>query len=184
MILLSGCVSLQEIAALREVHFHIDHVGNAALAGFDLTEVTSVHDIDPRSLLRLTSAVRNKELPMSFRLHLGAENPADNDVDARLIGLEWTLFIEDRQTVSGSLNEEIVMPPGQSVDIPIAVEIELFRFFDKNMADMFDLARNIAGFGGQPKELRLEATPTVNTPVGPIKYPGSIQILERRVGTE
>ena len=168
MMLAPACASVQELAALRQVSFAIDGVDNALLADVDLANVGALSDINPRALLNLTNAVRKKELPFHFQLHVVASNPSENTVNARLTGLEWTLFIEDRETVSGIVNRELVLPPGQPIDIPIAVEMELFEFFESNLADMFELALNIAGIGGEPKNLRISATPTVETPLGSI----------------
>lgn len=179
---LTGCATMRELAALRGVTFDLDRVSRAALAGVDLQEITSLASLRPAQLIRLTQAVRDRSLPMSFTLHVSAENPKENDVQARLVGLDWTLFIEDRETISGSLAEPVALPPGQPVDIPLGIDLDLFTFFEANLADMFELALNIAGAGGQPKQLKLLATPTVQTPIGPIRYPGRIEVVDRRVG--
>ena len=180
---MQGCASIQEIAALREVEFDIDNVSDAILANIQLDDIRGVSDINPMAVLDLTSAVRDKNLPLQFQLHVAASNPSENNVSARLVGLDWTLFIDNRETVSGTLNQNTVMPPGQRVDIPIGIQLELFEFFDHNLPDMLDLALNIAGIGGEPKQLMLRATPTIDTPLGPIRYPGTIEILDRRVGS-
>jgi hypothetical protein len=182
IVLTPGCASVQELAALRQVSFAIDGVDNAMLADVDLTNTRALSDINPRQLLDLSNAVRKKELPFRFQIHVGASNPEDNTVNARLVGLDWTLFIENRETVSGVIDRELVMPPGESLDIPIDIEMELFSFFESNLADMFELALNIAGLGGEPKDIRLSASPTIETPIGPIRYPGRIDIVRRRIG--
>ncbi len=179
---LAGCATVRELAALRSVTFDLDNVSGATLVGVNLQEIKSLSAVRPAQLIRLTQAVRDRSLPLSFTLHVAAENPGENDVQARLVGLDWTLLVEDKETISGSLAEPVSLPPGQPVDIPLGIELDLYQFFDANLADMFELALNIAGAGGQPKQLKLLATPTVQTPIGPIRYPGRIEVLDRRVG--
>ena len=45
--------------------------------------------------------------------------------------------------------------------------------------DLFDLAMTVAGYGTVSKDLRLELSPTIDTSIGPIRYPQPIVV--RRV---
>ena len=92
------------------------------------------------------------------------------------------MLLEQRETVSGTIEREYVFPPGQPQDVPIAIELDLLDFFERNAQDLFDLARNLAGQGGAPKNVALRALPTIDTPIGPISYPRPITIVSRDVG--
>lgn len=177
-----GCQTLREIAALRDVAFAIDRVADARLAGVPLDDLRRYEDLSPADILRLTSAVANQRLPLDFELHLTAENPADNSVDARLVGLDWTLLLDDRETISGVFDETVVLPPGRPTDIGIPIRLDLVDFFDSGARDLIELALAVAGQGGSPKRVTLQAIPTVETPVGPIRYPNPVTIVARDVG--
>lgn len=179
----AGCQTLREIAALRRVDFALDRVTSAALAGVDLSRVRTYEDVRASDLYRITSALSQGRLPLNFTLHLLAENPAENPTQARLVELDWTLFLEGRETVSGVLQENVVLPPGQPRDIPVAIQLDLLEFFDRNARDLIDLALAVSGQGGAPKEISLQATPTISTPLGPIRYPEPITIVAREVGS-
>jgi hypothetical protein len=56
------------------------------------------------------------------------------------------------------------------------------EFFDGSAQDLFELALSIADQGGAPTEIALRATPTIQTPLGPMRYPQPITILSREVG--
>ena len=56
-------------------------------------------------------------------------------------------------------------------------------FFEGSAKDLVELALNLAGQGGEPKEITLRGTPTVDTPIGPIRYPQPITIASQRVGS-
>jgi hypothetical protein len=176
-----SCAALQEIAALRTVVFALDRVDQVRLAGIRLDGRSSYSDLNVAEVARLTAAVVTKNVPLDLVVHVRAENPAENPVAARLVDFDWTLFLEDRETVSGTLSGNTPLPPGQPVDIPIAATLDLFDFFGGNARDLFELALALAGQGGASKEVRLEALPTVQTSLGPITYPGRI-VLRRQVG--
>lgn len=178
-----GCQTLREVANLRFIDFAIDDVTQARLAGVELDRIRGYRDLSAVDVLRIGAAVADEELPLSFQLHLGARNPAENQVQARLVAMDWTLFLEDRETISGTFDREVVLPPGQTVDIPIRIELDLVQFFGRNAQDLVELALAVAGQdGGRPKNVRLEAVPSIQTPIGALRYPQPITIVSRDVG--
>ena len=179
-LLLGSCATLQEIANLRNVDFAIDRVSQTNLAGVDVQDVRSYGDLGAGEAARLVAALTRGEMPLSFTLHIGAENPESNAVNARLVQLDWTLLLDDTETISGIFNDERVIPAGGRVDIPLTMELDLIQFFGRNAQDLFELATAVAGHGS--KEIALRARPTVTTPLGPIAYPSQITILRQDVG--
>ncbi len=179
---LSGCQTLKEIANLRHVDFSLDRLSGLNLAGVSLQNVRSYRDLSAGDLFKLTTAVARRDLPLRFNLHVAALNPETNSVAARLVRMDWTLFLEDRETISGVVDQEQVLNPGQPVDIPVAIDLELLSFFDKNAQDLVDLVLSLSGEGGAPKNVRLQAIPVIDTVIGPIRYPDPIVIVNREVG--
>ncbi len=179
---LTGCATLQQFAALRDVDFHVERVSALRLAGVDLGAVRAYSDLGVTDAARLGRAVAEGDLPMSFRLHLSALNPADNSVDARLVRMDWTLFLQGRETLSGTFADETLLPRGQPTDVPIDVSLDLIDFFQGSARDLLDLALALSGRGGAPTEITLRAVPTVDTALGPIRYPQPITIVSREVG--
>lgn len=178
--LLAGpsCASLQSLARLPELSLHIDRTSDATLAGVDLAGVRGIDDLRPADLLRVAAAVRGGELPLRFDLHLGADNPSANRYDLHLERLEWTLLLEERETVSGVFAREVVIEAGGTTDIPLEVELDLLRFFDGGARDLARLALRAAGAGG-PVNVSLRARPTVRTPLGPVRFPNEITVARR-----
>jgi len=179
----AGCQTLREIAALRSVAFAIDRVADARLAGVDVQRLRSYEDLSLTDIARLSQAVLRKELPFAFALHLRAENPADNSVSARMVQMDWTLLLDDRETISGVFDQTIVLPPGEPTDVSIPITLNLVSFFEDGARDLVELALAVAGQGGAPKRIKLQATPTIETPIGPIRYPQPIIIVNQQVGS-
>ncbi|NIQ52293.1 MAG: hypothetical protein GWN71_02045, partial [Gammaproteobacteria bacterium] len=69
----------------------------------------SFSDLSFADAAALAAAVNDRDLPLDLRLDVQAHNPADNGADARLLQMSWTLFLEGRETVSGLLDDELVL---------------------------------------------------------------------------
>ncbi len=179
---LIGCATVQEIIALRSVDFQLDRVTDVRLAGISLAHVRSSADLSLGDGARVAAALATRELPLSFRVNLIAANPTSNRVTARLVRLQWTLFLEDTETISGQIPHEYELPPGQPTSIPIDVSLDLLDFYQRSGRDLIDLAMNLAGAGGAPKQVAVRAVPTVDTPLGAISYPRPITIVSGSVG--
>ncbi len=178
----SSCATLQQIAALRQVDFSVDRLSSVRLAGVDLARVTSYSQLSAVEVARLATAVAQRTLPLEMTIHLNAVNPADNSVDARLVRMDWTLLLQDRETLSGTLADETLLRRGQATDVPLSVSVDLVDFFQGSAQDLFALALSIADPNAPPTDVALRATPTVDTALGPIRYPRPITIVHREVG--
>lgn len=174
-----GCATLQELAALRNVDFSLAGATGSSLAGVPLESIRSYGDLSAIQIARLGTALARHELPLETVLQVRASNPSDN-VQARLVGLDWKLFLDDRETISGILDQEYLLPPGQPVDVPVLLRLDLLEFFDGQLQEVVGLALAVSG-SGEPTRVRLEATPSIQTALGPIRYPQPIRI-EHQVG--
>lgn len=179
--LVSTCATLGDLADLSGVTFHLERASGARLAGIDLSGVRRFEDLRAGQLLVVGDAVRRGRLPLRFALHVGADNASARTYDLRLERLEWTLLLEDRETVSGVLEREVVLDPGVTTEIPIPIELDLLEFFDRGAADLARLALRAAGAGGPPADVRLRARPTLRTPLGSVRFPEEITIARREV---
>ena len=180
--LAAGCAALQQIAALRQVSFSLAGTRNARLAGVDLTRIRAYRDLSALDVARITYAVTRKDLPLEFLLDVRGENPADNNVTATMVRLAWTLLLNDKETISGTLDTTLAFPPGQPTTFPMRMRLNLMEFFDGPAESLVDIAASIAGISSDPTRITLRGVPTIDTPVGRISYPTPITIVSRTVG--
>ncbi|MEJ2184463.1 MAG: hypothetical protein P8Z36_00830 [Gemmatimonadota bacterium] len=176
---LASCATLREMAALRDVRFSLAGVSDGTLAGVPIRSANSFSDLSVLDAARVGAAFAGGHLPFDATLMVRADNPADNG-RARLVALDWTLFLDGRKTVSGALDQEYVLPPGEPVNVPVHVQLDLLEFFDQQLQSVVNLALAAAGHG-DPASIYLEATPSVRTPLGVVRYPEPVRI-EYQVG--
>lgn len=178
----TGCATLRQVTALRQVDFEIDRVTGVRLATVNLDRVRSLRDLGPLDAGRLAAAVGRQVVPLDFVVHLAALNPPENPVTARLVRFQWTVDLNGRETVSGILDTAYTFPPGVAQDVAIPVRLDLWRFFETSAADAFNLAAGLAGMDSRRTDVVVRAVPTIDTPLGALRYPHAITIIRRTVG--
>lgn len=179
---LAGCATLQQIAALRQVDFSLAGNRNARLAGVDLSRIRSYRDLSAVDIARIGLAVARKDLPFEFQLDVRGENPAANSVTATMVRLAWSLYLNDKETISGTLDTTLAFPPGQPTIFPMRMRLNLVEFFSGPAESLVDLAASVAGLSSDTTRISLRGVPTIDTPVGRISYPTPITIVSRTVG--
>ena len=167
---------LREAAALRQVEFRFDSVSNAQVARIPLDRLRSYQDLSALELAGLGVALASKDVPFEVIVHLEARNPEANDVTARLVAMDWTYLVDDREILSGRLDRPMTFPPGEGVDVPVAVSFDLVRFFGGDAKELFDTALALAGWRTGQKIVSMRFTPTIESPAGPIRYPVPITV--------
>ncbi|MCC6348687.1 MAG: hypothetical protein IT347_03730 [Candidatus Eisenbacteria bacterium] len=182
LVALPGCTAVQELAALRLVSFGLSNVSDVKLVGIPIGPGADYSKLGLADVARLAAALVARQAPLELVAHVSATNPPENKVSARLVGLGWKLFVEDRQAIAGNLDTPVEIPSGRTVDVPVAVRFDLAQLGSGGARDLFDLAVAIAGQGAITKDLRLELVPTIETRLGPLTYPSPIVI--RRTGAD
>ncbi len=175
VMLLAGCATLQQVAALRQVAFSLGGLSSASLAGVPLERIASYRDLSVADAARLGVAVARNDFPFEFMVDVKAVNPAANSTNARMVRMGWTLFLDQKETVRGTVDSSYVLPPGDTVMIPLRMKLDLREFFDGGVEEIFNLATGLAGARADPTRIALELLPRVDTPVGPISYPMPIR---------
>jgi hypothetical protein len=179
--LAAGCATVRQLMALKSVDFSIERVSGVRLAGIDVSRIRGTSDLTLMDAAHLTTALAARNVPLDLVIHLRADNPADNPT-ARLLRMQWSLFLDSTQTISGLLDSATSLPSGQATDVPLVARMNLMEFMHGGASELLTLARALAGAPDAHVELRLRATPTIDTPLGAITYPGPITIVRRQIG--
>ena len=178
--LLAGCRSVDETRALRGVDFGLAGVRDATLGGVSLDSVEDVGDVGAAGLAVITAGVLRGELPLRFGLVVGARNPATNP-QARLARFDWTLFLDDREAATGTVERGPTIAPGDSVSFVVPVDVDLVEVAGRNASELVRMALAVAGRTADPTRVRVEARPYVETPLGSLPLE-RVTVMSRTVG--
>jgi hypothetical protein len=184
--LLTSCSVYETMVNLSRLKFKLGNVNNLALSGINISNKKSISDFNAVELLKLTSVITSGELPVSFTLNVEAKNPNDGSggypkTDATLKAFPWKLEIDNVETISGNIGNPVSVPgTGDVTNIPLTMNLDLIEFFgNKGLDNLVNLALALGGQQGSSSKLTLYATPTVSSPLGDIKYPGELKIVDQ-----
>jgi hypothetical protein len=171
-----GCAAARQLAAVRQVEFHLNGVSGARVAGIALENVRSYSDLEPADLARLGLAIAAHQVPLELTFQIEGRNPETNTVTAKLIAMDWSCLVDDHEVVSGELRDSYSFPPGKARDIPLLVRLDLMQAFGSRRQDLIDVALALAGRNAGSHQATLRLTPSVETALGTIRYPVPIDV--------
>jgi hypothetical protein len=182
-----GCSGVYDaLTNVQRLQFKLGAVNNFSLAGVNLSNAGGISNINLIDGANLLAAFTRGTLPASFTLNVLAKNPNDGtggtkNTSAVLKSLAWRLLIDDKETINGNIPNTIEIPGvGHETTIPIVMSLDLLKFFqNQGYESLINLALALGGRSGSSARLTLKATPTVDTFLGPITYPGEISIIDR-----
>jgi len=189
LFLVVGCAQIKDLSSalsnLANVQFKLNSISGFRVAGVDIARVATLSDISIGDALALTSAFSRKQVPVGFTLNVDAKNPnassPSSNGSATLTGLDWRLIIDDKPTINGDIQSPITLPGGgKTTSIPLGVEMDMYKFFgDKGYDGLLNLALALGGQKGSTARVKLDAQPTVTTPIGAMKYPSRLTIVDK-----
>ncbi|MEP7235208.1 MAG: hypothetical protein ABI778_07920 [Ignavibacteriota bacterium] len=180
--LFNSCATLNSLAGLTRAEFKLQDAVGYRLMGVDIQNKHSIKDFSLVDGLNLANAFRTGSIPLTFTLNVAVRNPNAHQDGSSLSALSltafpWRLLIDNKETISGGIGASASLPDGGSTTmIPLQVSVDLKQFFgDRGYDDIINLALAIAGQGSS--KLALKAQPTISTPIGSMKYPNELTIV-------
>jgi len=186
MFLTTSCSVYQTVVNLSRLQFKLGDVNNFTINGINISNKRSLQDFNALEIINLTQVIASGKLPASFTLNVEAKNPNDGSggypkTNATIKGFPWRLEVDDVETIAGNIGTPVTVPgTGEVQNIPLTMNIDLMQFFgNKGLDNLVNLALTLGGQQGSSSKLSLFATPTVTSPIGDIKYPGELKIVEQ-----
>jgi len=186
LLITSSCSVYETMVNLSRLKFKLGSVNNFTVSGINISNKNSLQDFNALELLNLTQVIATGKLPASFTLNVEAKNPNDGtggypQTNATLKKFPWRLEIDNIETISGNIGNPVSVPgTGEITNIPLTMNIDLIEFFgNKGLDNLMNLALTLGGEQGSSSKLSLYATPTVSSPLGDIKYPGELKIVDQ-----
>lgn len=171
---------------LSKLKFKLDSVDNFKVGNILISNKTKLSDFGTVDIIKLTSDVVSGKFPVTFNVNVLAKNPNTSKSSSAInnITLEsfpWTLYINDKQTISGNILKTIdVHAVDDAVIIPLEMKLDLLDFFkDEGLNDLIDLALKLGGKEGSTSKIKIIAEPVLGTPIGKMSYPTPLTIIDQ-----
>ena len=179
-----SCSVYETIVNLSRLQFKLGNVNGFLLNGVSISDKAKLDDFSAFDIIKLSTAVVQGSLPVSFTLNVEAKNPNDGTggykkTDATLKSFPWRLNLDEKEILTGNISSPVSVPgTGDATIIPIQISVDLVKLFkDQGYESLINLALNLGGKGGSASKLTIYAKPTVTSPLGDITYPGELKIV-------
>lgn len=185
-VFVSACSVLQTFQNIARLKYRISSATDYRLQGISINNKSSLKDFNSVEMLKLTAGFLKGNLPLTFILNIEAKNPNDgtgggNATDISLTGFPYRLFLDDKEILQGDIEKPVFVPgKGESVIIPLKIQFDIAKSFkEKSLDDILLLLLQVGGVKGSTSNIKLMVQPSLGTPVGNIKYPQEITVVEK-----
>ena len=181
--ILSSCSIYNTITNFSKLKFKLDSVNDYKIADISVSEKSQLKDFNAFEIIKLSGEFAAGRLPVSFKLNVEVKNPnkaeSGGGVDITLKEFPWTLYIDNNETISGSIGSPVVIPGGIKTEIiPLEIRLDLMQFFsNKNFDSILNLALKLSGGESSASSIKLVASPKLGTPIGDMQYPEPLTIV-------
>jgi len=169
----------------QKLQWKLGNVSGMKVSGVNISNVSSMTQINAMDLLKITNDFASGKLPATFTLNLLAKNPeksggTQNSTDV-IRSVKWRLLVDNKETINGNVSGPITIPGvGQTSTIPVAMSLDLLQIFqNEGMQNLISLALGMGGSQGSAARLSLKIQPTIDTFLGSITYPGEITVIDK-----
>lgn len=166
---------IQQVTSFAACDFRLKDVQDVKLAGISVQNKRGAADLNIGDAARLGIAITSGTFPLTFNLNVEARNP--NGMSAGLNRIDWILFIDDIEMVSGTNEETINIPANGSNVFQLHMNVDLKKVLNgKSGQSLLNFGLNLAGSNGEPTRIKLKAKPSVMIGSRLVAYPGYITI--------
>ncbi len=154
----ASCSTLTNMASFVTCNYNLQNVVNPSIAGVNLTGKDALK-LDAVTALKITTGLLAGSLPLAATVNVGVTNP--NAAAAQLAGLDWSLFFQNVNMLSGTTQQQIyVAPNGGQSTVPFSVQVDLASLFNKDSRDnMLQFANGLMHLGESTSKVSLKIRP-------------------------
>ena len=175
---LSSCEVLNQVAQMANFancKFNFDSVDQIQMLGINLSKGMSKSDLNITQLAALTNAILKRQLPVTFNVNVGVNNP--NSIPASMGKMDYILSLNGKEVVSTTLNKSISVGANSSSVVSIPITTDLFQLFSGESADaIVNLAFKLAGAPSDPVNVALKVKPYITINGQQMAYPDFISM--------
>ena len=184
--MLSACSVLNSVldqaaglANLANCEYNLKNVTGLTIAGVNVKNITN-GNITASDVLKLTSALVSKTVPMSMDVNIDIKNPTDNN--AALTAMDWILDIDGSQFAQGNSSKSYTVTKKATTTVPLGVNTDLYSMFSKDGIN--SLKNFVSSFksDGTSSKVGLRIKPMLSVGSYKVPMPNYIKV-EKKTGT-
>lgn len=170
---LVSCDVLNQVAQMANFancKFNFNSVNQIQMLGINLHKGMSKTDLNITQLASLTNALMKRQLPVTFNVNVGVDNP--NSIAASMAKMDYIISLNGKEVISTTLNKSISVPANGNSVVSIPITTDLFQLFSGESADaILNLAFKLAGATSDPVNVGLKVKPYISINGQQLAYP-------------
>ncbi len=177
MSIVTSCKELAGITGLvTNCDFSLAGITDYKVAGFNTEGKQSISDFNFFDAAKLTTALLEKDLPVSMVVNVRVDNKGS---DVFLNKLDWIALLDNKEMVAGKIVDQISIPAKGSGIVPLHLDLNLFDVLEgETGAKVLKTALSLIA-GEQPTEnakLSFKVKPTYTIAGTEVQHPDYIVI--------
>lgn len=184
---LAACDLLQQtldqaasLANLANCEYNLKNVSDLQIAGVNVKNITN-GNITTSDVLKLTSALVSKKVPMDMNVNIDIKNPTDRN--AALTTMDWILDINNTQFAQGNSNKNYTITKKATTTVPLGVNTDLYSMFSKDGINSLKTFVSSFKNDGTSSNVGLRIKPSLNVGSYVVPMPNYIKV-EKKVGNK
>ncbi len=185
-ITLSSCEIVQSflnqsasIANLVNCEYSLKNVTDLTIGGVNIKGLSN-GNVSAADVIKLTSALVNKKIPMNMNVNIDIKNPTESS--AALSAMDWILDIDNTQFAQGNSTKNYTIKSKSTTSVPLAVNTDLYSMFStKGIESVKTFIKSFSNDGTSSK-VGLRIKPSLNVGNYVVPLPNYIKV-EKKTGT-
>ena len=182
---LSACSVLESLldqasglANLDNGEYNLKNVTGLTVAGVNVKNLTN-GNITAADVLKLSSALLSKQVPMSMDVNIDIKNPTEKN--AALTAMDWILDIDGGQFAQGNSTKNYTVTKMATTTVPLGVNTDLYSMFSKDGIN--SLKNFVSSFksDGTSSKVGLRIKPSLSVGSYTVPMPNYIKV-EKKTG--
>lgn len=131
--LLTGCSSVKGIKNFANCDFAYKNITDVNIGSIDVSHLRHPKDLSYVDILKLIPIFKDKSIGLNMNVNIDVTNP--NQKEAKLEGVEYIVWIDDRQMVSGQMDKQLSIGANQTEVLSVPVSFNLLNVASFNTLD-------------------------------------------------
>lgn len=170
LLAVAGCGTIRGVRAVEHLDASLVRVTGVRLGGMRV-DLAPDGELPVANMMLLGAGALTGRLPFACDAIIRLENPAGRRATAELLRSRWTLRLAGRDLARGLVDERHSIPPGQSVDVPVHIALDLADALGRKPEKLVRFVLSLAGNRRERLDLSLRLVPILDTPLGGVPLP-------------
>jgi hypothetical protein len=179
-----SCGVSRKIEVLEKSNYSIKSADHIYLAGKDVSQLFKNRTFDLSSAPGLALAMLRKNIPLSADINLSIHNPTNKNTSINQF--DYIILIKGQEIASGSVAKNINLVSGQTVDVPITINSNIYTFLSNGntLEELIDfVGGDKSGPGERKSTISIKIRPSFMLGNQTIRYPRYL-VFDREISSK